>query len=60
MATHNTITITITDGDSMSEANAGIIAHNIAAMIQKRFENDSKVTSLTPIDTTDTITITIT
>lgn len=60
MATHNTVTVTITDAGSMTEEEAGQIAHKIAEMIQRRFARDKRVTTLTPIDTTDTITITIT
>jgi len=60
MATHNTITVTITDAGSMSEATAGKIASEIQAYISKRYGNDDRVTSCTPILTTDTATITIT
>lgn len=58
MSTHNTITVIITD-TSLSEENAGQLATEIQAAITRKCKMDSRVTSVTPILTTDTATITI-
>lgn len=59
MATVGTLTVTLTDTSSMTAAEAAQIALEISETIKRRYNNDSRVTSITPTFASAAITMTI-
>lgn len=59
MATNFTVTVTVDDG-AISAADAGQIGSKIEEMIHRQFENDDRITLITPTHAAASISLAIT
>ena len=59
MATNFTVTVTVDDG-AISGADAGQIGNKIEEIIHRQFQNDTRITAITPTHAAASITLAIT